>query len=80
MTTLTNINSTVSTKPTTPIEEVDINEAIAAIIDIKDYKAIIVALATTEEAFIEDLVEVDFIIEPDIDKRSAISVIRQDAS
>ena len=80
MTTLTNINSTVSTKPTTPIEEVDINEAIAAIIDIKDYKAIIEALATTEEAFIEDLVEVDFIIEPDIDKRSAISVIRQDAS
>ena len=30
MTTPTNINSTASTKPTTFIEEVDINEAIAA--------------------------------------------------
>ena len=38
-----------------------INEAIAAITDAE-------ALATAEEALIEDLVEVDSGIEPDIDK------------
>ena len=51
-----------------------------AIIDIEDYKAIVEALATVEEALIEDLVEVDFIMEPNINKRSTISIIRQDTS
>jgi hypothetical protein len=52
------------------------DKAVAAIIDAEDYKAIIEALATTEEALIEDLVEVDSRIEPDINKRSAIFIIR----
>ena len=45
-----------------------------AIIDAEDYKAI--AEATAEEALIEDLVEVDSRIEPDINKRSTISIIK----
>jgi len=60
------------------MEEVDIDKAIAAIKDAEDYKAI--AEATAEEALIEDLAEVDSGMEPDINKRSAMSVIRQDAS
>jgi hypothetical protein len=36
--------------------------------------------AIAEEALIEDLAEVDSRIEPDINKRSAISAIRQDTS
>jgi hypothetical protein len=36
----TNINSIASTKPIAPIKEVDIDKAVAAIIDIKDYKVI----------------------------------------
>jgi len=72
------MNSTASTRPITSIEEVDIDKAMAAIIDAKDYEAI--AEATTEEALIEDLAEVDSGIEPDINKRSAISITKQDAS
>jgi hypothetical protein len=53
---------------------VDIDKAVVAIIDMEDYKAI--AEATVEEALIEDLVEVDSRIEPDINKRSAISIIK----
>ena len=56
------------------------DEAVAVIIDIEDHKAIIKALATIEEALIEDPAEVDSVIEPDINKKSTISVIRQDAS
>jgi len=63
-----------STRPITSIEEVDIDKAVAAIIDIEDYKAF--AEATAEEALIEDLVEVDSGIELDINKRSAISIIK----
>ena len=48
----------------------------AAIINIKDHKAIIEALATAEEALTKDPVEIDSVIEPDINKRSTISVIR----
>ena len=54
----------------------DIDKAVVAIIDVEDYKAIAEALATIEEALIEDLVEVDSKIELDINKRSAISIIR----
>jgi len=53
---------------------VDIDKAVAAIIDAEDYEAI--AEATAEEALMEDLVEVDSRIEPDINKRSAISTIK----
>jgi len=53
---------------------VDIDKAAAAITDAEDYKAI--AEATVEEALVEDLVEVDSGIEPDINKRSAISIIK----
>ena len=70
----TNINSTASTGPIAPIEEVDIDKAVVAITDREDYKAI--AEATMEEALIEDLVEVDSGIEPDINKRSTISIIK----
>ena len=66
----------VTTRPTALTEEVDINKAVAAIIDIEDYKTIIKALATTKEALMEALAEVDSIIEPDINKRSTISIIR----
>jgi len=46
---------------------VGIDEAVAAIIDVE-------ALATAEEALVEDLVEVDSGMEPDIDKlRNSIS-------
>jgi len=55
---------------------VDIDEAVAAIIDAEEHEAIAEALATAEEALIKDLEEVDSRIEPDINKRSAISVIR----
>ena len=54
----------------------DIDKAVAAITDVENYMAIAEALTTTEEALVEDLVEVDSVIEPDINKRSAISVIR----
>jgi len=53
---------------------VDIDKAVAAIIDVEDYKAI--AEATVEEALIEDLVEVDSKIELDINKRSAMFIIK----
>jgi hypothetical protein len=70
----TNTNSTASTRPIAPTEEVDIDKAVVAIIDAEDYKAI--AEATAEEALVEDLVEVDSRIELDINKRSAISAIK----
>ena len=54
----------------------DIDEVVAAITDIKDYKAITKALATAKEALIEDLEEVDFKIELDINKRNIIFIIR----
>ena len=54
----------------------DIDEAVAAIIDAEDYKTIIKALATAKEAFVKNLAEVDFVIELNINKRSAISAIR----
>ena len=54
----------------------DIDKAVIAIIDIEDHKAIVKALATVEEALVEDLVDVDSIIELNIDKKSAISIIR----
>jgi len=73
----TNTNSTASTGPIAPMEEVDMDEAVAAIKDAEDYKAI--AEATAEEALVENLVEVDSGMEPDINKRSTISVTRQDA-
>ena len=76
MTTPTNINNIASTRSITPIEEVDMDKVVVIIIDVEDHKAIIKALATTKEALIEDLVEVDSVIEPDINKRSTISVIR----
>ena len=52
------------------------DEVVAAVTDAEDHKAIAKALATAKEAFMEDLVEVDSVIEPDINKRSAISAIR----
>ena len=55
-------------------------EAVAAIIDIENYEAIVKALATAEETLKENLKEVDSIIEPDINKRSTISAIRQNTS
>ena len=54
----------------------DIDEAVVAITDAEDYEVIAEALATAEEALIEDLAEVDSVMEPDIDKRNAISAIR----
>ena len=56
------------------------DEAVAAIINIEDYKAITKALATAKEAFIKDLQKVDFKIKPNINKRSTIFIIRQDTS
>jgi hypothetical protein len=76
METLTNINSIASTRPIAPTEEVDIDKAVAAIIDVEDHEAIAEALATVEEAPIEDLVEMDSEMEPDINKRSTISIIK----
>jgi len=59
--------TTASTALIAPIDEVGINKAVAAITDAE-------ALATAEEALVEDLVEVDSGIEPDIDKlRNSIS-------
>jgi hypothetical protein len=46
------------------MDKVGINKAVAAITDVE-------ALATAEEALIEDLVEVDSGIEPDINKGSS---------
>jgi len=74
----TNINSTASTGPIAPIEEVDIDKAVVAIIDVEDHKAI--AEATIKEALVKDLAEVNSGIEPDINKKSAISAIKQNAS
>jgi hypothetical protein len=48
-----------NTRPIPPTDKVDIDKAIAE------------ALATAEEALIEDLVEVDFRIELDINKGSS---------
>ena len=56
------------------------DEAVVAIIDAEDYKAIAKALATAEEALMENLAEVDSVIEPDINKKSAISATRQNTS
>ena len=51
------------------MDKVGINKAVAARTDAE-------ALATAEEALIEDLVEVDFRIEPDINKlRNSILTI-----
>jgi hypothetical protein len=51
------------------MDKVGINNAMAAITDIE-------ALATAEEALVEDLVEVDSGMEPDINKlRNSISTI-----
>jgi hypothetical protein len=55
---------TASTRPITPTDKVSIDEAVVARIDME-------ALATAEEALIEDLVEVDSEIEPDINKGSS---------
>lgn len=54
----------------------DIDEAVTAIIDIKDYKAIAEALATAKKAFIKNLIKVNSIIKPDINKKSTISATR----
>jgi len=60
---------TASTALIAPMDEVGIDEAVAAIIDAE-------ALATAEEALVEDLVEVDSRIEPDINKlRNSILII-----
>jgi hypothetical protein len=59
---------TASTRPITPIDKVGIDKAVAARTDVK-------ALATAEEALVEDLAEVDSGIEPDINKlRNSISI------
>jgi len=51
------------------MDEAGIDKAVAVIINAE-------ALATVEEALIEDLVEVDFRIEPDINKlRNSIPII-----
>jgi len=51
------------------MDEVGIDKAMAAIIDVE-------ALATAEEALIEDLMEVDSRMEPDINKlRNSILII-----
>ncbi len=69
---LITVNTTVITTASTvliaPTDEVGIDEAVAAMIDVE-------VLATAEEALIEealmeDLAEVDFGMEPDIDKGS----------
>ena len=54
----------------------DINKVVAAIIDIKDYKAITKTLATAKEALMKDLEELDFKMELDINKRNIIFNIR----
>jgi hypothetical protein len=57
----TTVITTASTALIAPMDEVGIDKAVAAMIDVE-------ALATAEEALVEDLVEVDSRIEPDIDK------------
>jgi len=57
----TTVITTASTALIAPTDEVGIDEAVAAITDAE-------ALATAEEALVEDLVEVDSGMEPDIDK------------
>jgi hypothetical protein len=57
----TTVIITASTALITPMDEVGIDKAVAAITDVE-------ALATAEEALIEDLVEVNSGMEPDIDK------------
>ena len=65
----TTVITTASTALIAPMDEVGIDKAVAAMIDAE-------ALATAEEALVEDLVEVDSGIEPDIDKlRNSISTI-----
>ena len=65
----TTVIITASTALIAPMDEVGIDEAVAAIIDAE-------ALATAEEALVEDLVEVDSRIEPDINKlRNSIPII-----
>ena len=65
----TTVITTASTKPIAPMDKVGINKAIAAITDAE-------ALATAEGALVEDLVEVDSRIEPDINKlRNSILMI-----
>jgi len=65
----TTVIITASTGPIAPTDEVGIDKAVAAIIDVE-------ALATAEEALVEDLVEVDSRMEPDINKlRNSISTI-----
>jgi hypothetical protein len=56
--------TTASTRPIAPMDEVSIDKAVAARTDME-------ALATAEEALVEDLVEVDSGIEPDINKGSS---------
>jgi hypothetical protein len=64
----TTVITTASTALIAPIDEVGIDKAVAAIIDVE-------ALATAEEALVEDLVEVDSRMEPDINKlRNSILV------
>ena len=69
-----------STRPIAPTEEVDMDKAVAAIMDAKDHEAVTEALATAEEALIKDLKEVDSKIELNINIKSTISATRQDAS
>ena len=65
----TTVITTASTALIAPTDEVGIDEAVAAMIDAE-------ALATAEEALVEDLVEVDSGMEPDINKlRNSISII-----
>jgi len=61
--------TTASTALIAPTDKVGIDKAVAAIIDAE-------ALATVEEALVEDLVEVDSGMEPDINKlRNSILTI-----
>jgi len=59
----TTVITTASTAPIAPTDKVGIDKAVAAITDAE-------ALATAEEALIEDLAEVDSGMEPDINKGS----------
>jgi hypothetical protein len=67
---------TASTGPIAPTDEVGMAEAIAAMTDAEDHEAIAEAptiakaLATAEEALVEDLAEVDSGMEPDINNGS----------
>jgi len=65
----TTVIITASTALIAPTDEVGIDKAVAAIIDAE-------ALATAEEALVEDLVEVDFEMELNINKlRNSILII-----